>query len=325
MFPANTPLIGRSSAVEEVQRLIELVAPRRSTVLITGESGTGKELVARAIHRRAARAHLPMVAVNCSALPETLLEAELFGHTRGAFTGAVQPRAGHFEAAHRGTLFLDEIGDMPLGLQARLLRVLQEKEFQRLGSSETVRVDVRVIAATNADLHARVEDRSFREDLYYRLNVLPIHLPALRERVEDIPLLARHFIGKVCRQEEIEDKELSREALFELMDYSWPGNVRQLENAIEMAVILSGGRAILEPGDFRLRDAPPPTARAANVIPFVSVPDEGLDFEKTVTRLERALLEQALRKTNGNKKRAAEILRLKRTTLSAKLKTVAVG
>lgn len=310
--------------MEEVQRLIDLLAARRSTVLITGESGTGKELVARAIHRKGSRAHMPMVAVNCSALPETLLEAELFGHTRGAFTGALQHRAGHFEAAHRGTLFLDEIGEMPLGLQARFLRVLQEKEFQRLGSSDTVRVDVRVIAATNANLQELVEDRAFREDLYYRLKVVPIRLPALRDRAEDIPLLARHFVEKICAQEELEIKEISREALFELKDYSWPGNVRQLENVIEMAVILSGGRSVLEPEDFRLHDAPPPKTSAANVIPFVSVPDEGIDFEKTVSRLERTLLEQALQKTKGNKKRAAEILRLKRTTLSAKLKTVAV-
>ena len=259
MFPANLPLIGRSAAMEEIQRLITLVAARRSTVLITGESGTGKELVARAIHREGSRAQMPLVAVNCSALPETLLEAELFGHTRGAFTGAMQPRAGHFESANRGTLFLDEIGEMPLGLQARLLRVLQEREFQRLGSSETLRVDVRVIAATNADLQARVEEKSFREDLYYRLSVVPIHLPPLRERAEDIPLLARHFVEKICRQEEMELKEISREALFDLVDYPWPGNVRQLENAIEMAVILSGTRDVLEPGDFHLQDAPPRT------------------------------------------------------------------
>ena len=203
--PENEPwrraLIGSSHQMEQIVERIRLVAPRRSTVLITGETGTGKEVVARSIHAASTRAHLNMVSVNCSALPETLLEAELFGHVKGAFTGATSPRAGRFEQAHRGTIFLDEIGDMPLGLQAKLLRVLQEREFQRLGSSETIRVDVRVIAATNTDLGALMRQGKFREDLYYRLHVVPIAVPPLRDRCSDVAALALHFIERICRQE----------------------------------------------------------------------------------------------------------------------------
>jgi DNA-binding NtrC family response regulator len=314
-------LVGESGAIVEVDRIIRLVAPRRCTVLITGETGTGKEMAARAIHLASPRSSLPMVSVNCSALPENLLEAELFGHVRGAFTGAVQQRIGRFEQAHNSTLFLDEIGDMPLELQAKLLRVLQEREFQRLGSSETISVDVRVIAASNVDLEERVHQRHFREDLYYRLNVVPIPMPPLRERRSDIPALASHFVDKVCRMEHMPAKRISPEALARLSDYGWPGNVRQLENAIEMAAVLSGERSLLYPGDFPLpaqADNPAPT-RATPTIP---VPDDGLDFERTVSHIERSILEQALRKTRGNKKMAAEMLGLKRTTLSAKLRSL---
>ena len=245
-------IIGSSPAIERTIQLIRLVGMRRATVLITGETGTGKEVVAQALHLASPRAHQPMVAVNCNALPENLIEAELFGHVKGAFTGAIQQRMGRFEQAHRGTLFLDEVGDLPLDLQTKLLRVLQEREFQRIGSSETIRVDVRLIAATNVNLAELVRQGRFREDLYYRLNVVPISMPPLRERPEDIPLLARHFVAKICRLEEIPVPELAQETLAHLQARPWPGNVRQLENSVEMAVALSGGRGVLVPSDFPL-------------------------------------------------------------------------
>jgi hypothetical protein len=226
---ANEPwrkfLVGESQPMQQLARVIRLVSPRRSTVLISGETGAGKEMVARAIHMASDRADMPLVAVNCTALPENLLEAELFGHVKGAFTGAVTHRVGRFEQAHRGTLFLDEVGDLPLDIQAKLLRVLQEREFQRIGSSETVKVDVRVIAASNIDLAQAVREGKFREDLYYRLNVVPLRVPALRERPSDIPALVHHLIDKICLQEGLPPRR-TREALERLSFYSWPGNVR---------------------------------------------------------------------------------------------------
>ncbi|MCZ2074692.1 MAG: sigma-54-dependent Fis family transcriptional regulator [Bryobacteraceae bacterium] len=319
--PWRRLLVGRSRALRKVAEVIRLIGPRKCTVLISGETGTGKELIARAIHMASPRAHLPMISVNCSALPENLLEAELFGHVKGAFTGAVTQRAGRFEQAHRSTIFLDEIGDMPVSIQAKLLRVLQEREFQRLGSSETLRVDVRIIAASNADLLERVRQGRFREDLYYRLNVVPLASPPLRERTTDIPLLVEHFIQKACEQENLPRKRIAPEAVEQLCGQPWPGNVRQLENTIEMAVALSGDRLFLQSSDLRL---PPPPRKF--LLPedraIVAVPEEGLDYEATVGRFELSLLEQALKRTGGNKKQAAEILRLKRTTLAAKLKSL---
>ncbi len=323
--PWRKLLIGASPRMQQVAELIRLVANRRSTVLISGETGTGKEVVARAIHEAGNRAQFPFIAVNCGALPETLLEAELFGHVKGAFTGAVANRLGRFEQAHRGTLFLDEIGDMPVSLQAKLLRVLQDREFQRLGSSENVRVDVRIVAATNVHLVERMREGKFREDLYYRLNVVPIPLPPLRERRGDIPLLALHFINRICGAEGIPPKETTRELLDRLSRLEWPGNVRQLENAIEMAIALSGDRGSLSPADFPLPSRLAGPAFSAGVNPFIAVPDGGLDFEQMVGSIERNLLEQALNKTKGNKKAAAEMLGLKRTTLSAKLKTLSLA
>ena len=314
-------LVGSSQPFQEVVRMVRLVGSRRSTVLITGETGTGKEMVARALHMAGPRGRLPMVSICCSALPENLLEAELFGHVRGAFTGAINQRIGRFEQADGSTLFLDEIGDMPLDLQAKLLRVLQEREFQRLGSSETIRVDVRVVAATNADLLERVHQGRFREDLYYRLNVVPIHMPPLRARVGDVAALTQHFIRKICRLEDLPPRQISREALGRLTAYSWPGNVRQLENTVERAIVLSGTRAMLYPSDFPL-DGPSPRPATGASTNFVQVPDDGLDFEQTVGQIARGILEQALRKTNGNKKMAADLLRLKRTTLAAKLRSL---
>ena len=324
--PASEPwrrlLVGESAAINGICEIIRLVGGRRCTVLVTGETGTGKEVVARAIHQAGNRAQLPMVAVNCAALPEQLLEAELFGHVRGAFTGAHTHRTGRFEQAHRSTLFLDEIGDMPLDLQAKLLRVLQEREFQRLGSSETVKVDVRVVAASNAGLVERIREGKFREDLYYRLNVVPINVPPLRERLSDVPLLAHFFVDKICRSEDLPVKQLPRETLDRLTDYAWPGNVRQLENAIEKAVALSGERRTLYPSDFPLPRVHKPLPPQAAVPPLPALPDEGLDFERTVGKIERHLLEQALERAGGNKKRAADMLRLKRTTLAAKLRSL---
>ena len=315
-------LVGDTSAMRQVTDTIRLVGPRRSTVLITGETGTGKEMAARAVHAASTRAQLPMVAVNCSALPDNLLEAELFGHVRGAFTGAVQSRVGRFEQADRGTIFLDEIAEMPLDLQAKLLRVLQEREFQRLGSSDTVKLDVRVIAACNVDLDERVRRGKFREDLFYRLNVVPVRMPALRERARDIPVLVAHFLDKVCAQEDIPVKRVTPETLNRLMRHGWPGNVRQLENAVEMAVALSGVRDSLFPSDFPLPSFIAEKTAPVGMVTQLAVPDEGLDFEQIVGTIEMRLLEQALRKTSGNKKAAADLLRLKRTTLTAKLKSL---
>ena len=315
-------LVGDSSDMRQVIELIRLVGPRRATVLITGETGSGKEVAARALHSAGPRGRAAFVAVNCTALPENLLESELFGHVRGAFTGAVQGRLGRFEQAHGGTLLLDEIGDLPLDLQSKLLRVLQEREFQRLGSSETVRVDVRVVAATNCDLARRIEQGRFREDLFYRLNVVPIEMPPLRRRPADVPLLARHFIEKICRAEGVPPKTLNPEAIDRLSAFAWPGNVRQLENALEMAVALSGDRPVLDPGDFPLSSGPAFHSELPGAAPFVAVPDAGIDYERTVARIERSILEQALQKTGGNKKAAAEMLGLKRTTLCAKVRSL---
>ncbi|MEO8028601.1 MAG: sigma-54 dependent transcriptional regulator [Bryobacteraceae bacterium] len=320
--PWRRMLVGESRPMQELAERVRLVGSRRSTVLITGETGTGKEMVARAIHLASTRSQQPLVTVNCSALPENLLEAELFGHVRGAFTGAVNQRVGRFEQANRGTIFLDEIADLPLDTQTKLLRVLQEREFQRLGSSETIKTDVRVIAACNVDLEDRIRQGRFREDLFYRLNVIPIEVAALRFRSSDIPLLVQHFLEKVCQQEGIALRRAAPETIARLSSYSWPGNVRQLENAVEMAVALSGEREILYPSDFPLSGASG-LRSAASSMPaahLVTVPDSGLDFEQTVGNIARSILEQALRKTGGNKKAAADMLCLKRTTLSAKLR-----
>jgi DNA-binding NtrC family response regulator len=319
--PWRSLLVGESRAMEEVIETIRLIGGRRCTVLITGETGTGKEMAARALHLSSPRAAYPMVAVNCSALPENLLEAELFGHVKGAFTGAIQNRVGRFEQAHKGTLFLDEVGDMPLELQAKLLRVVQEREIQRLGSSETIKVDVRVIAATNVNLLERVRQGRFREDLYYRLNVAPLEMPPLRKRDSDIGLLVEHFVKKICQMEAIPVKKVTPEALDRLRSCSWPGNVRQLENAVEMAVAMSGDREILFASNFGLGPA-----GSMKVIPFetatISFPaPEAVNFAMAVSHFERTMLEQALQKTAGNKTAAAELLGLKRTTLIMKLRS----
>jgi len=317
---AGSLLIGRSRPIQEVLELVRLIAPKHSTVLITGPTGVGKEIVARLIHALSPRSSRPMVTVNCGAVPPDLLEAEFFGHVRGAFTGAVEGRVGRFEQAHRSTLFLDEIGEMSFDLQAKVLRAVQEREFQRVGSSQNVRVDLRVVAATNCDLAARVARGQFRQDLYYRLNVVPVYVASLAERLEDLPLLVEHFLEKICRQEDLPLKSAAPPTVKRLLDYHWPGNVRELENAIEKAVVLSGERHELYASDFSL----PAVEPAPGAVPdaHLRLPAAGLDLEVLLRHIERSLLDQALERTGGNKKRAADILRLKRTTLSAKLRSL---
>ncbi len=268
--------------------------------------------MARAIHHNSPRRAQRFVALNCSAIPETLLEAELFGHVRGAFTGAIGNRQGRLEQAHKGTLFLDEVGTMSVPLQTKLLRALQEREFERVGDSHTIKVDVRVIAATNSDLARMVADGQFREDLYYRLNVIPVQIAPLRERKDDIPLLVRHFLEKLQKE-----KTIAQEAMRRLMAWHWPGTVRQLENAIERAVAFSGGRSQIDVADLptEIQQAEEPAIAAT-----VTLPDEGIDLDRFVANVERDLIARSLARTNGNKGAAAKLLGLKRTTLVERLK-----
>ena len=314
-------VVGKGRAMARVFQLLETVAPTNSTILITGETGTGKEVVARAIHHNSPRRLFRFVALNCTAIPETLLEAELFGHVRGAFTGAVGNRQGRLEQAHKGTLFLDEVGTMSTALQTKLLRVLQEREFERVGDSHTTKVDVRVIAATNSDLTRMVADGQFREDLFYRLNVIPVELPPLRERKEDIPLLVQHFLDKFRAADTSAGQSrpaltVAQDAIRHLMAYSWPGNVRQLENAIERAVAINAGRPQIDVADLpvEIQQAEPPLPST------VSLPEGGLDLDAFIAHIERELIERSLERTGGNKGRAAKLLNLKRTTLVEKLK-----
>ena len=311
-------LIGKSPPMTRLFQLLETIAATGSTILITGETGTGKEVAARAIHHNSPRRMHRFVALNCSAIPETLLEAELFGHVRGAFTGAGGNRQGRMEQAHRGTLFLDEVGTMSTALQSKLLRVLQEREFERVGDSHTTKVDVRIVAATNSDLGRLVAEGGFREDLYYRLNVIPVHLPPLRERKEDIPLLVHHFIEKVLtRGTPRSPISVSQEAMRRLMSFPWPGNVRQLENAIERATAFTGAR-----GQIELSDLPEELGQVETspLAPDVFLPEGGLDLDAFVTGLERELIARSLERTGGNKGQAAKLLHIKRTTLVEKLK-----
>lgn len=306
-------IVGKSLAMQEVYRLIEKVAPTDATVLIRGESGTGKELVARAIHYRSLRSDGPFISINCAALPETLLESELFGHAKGAFTGAVTSKRGLFEEAHQGTLFLDEIGDISLGLQSKLLRVLQEGEFIRVGETRPRKVDVRVIAATNRDLEKAIKEGAFRPELFYRLNVVTIWLPPLRERRDDIPLLARHFLQRVCQRLGKEIKGFTAEAMDALVRADWPGNVRELENVVERAAILCEGDKI-ELGDLprEIRN------RAAKATGWAYT--QGMTFREAVQAYEVQLLIKALEESKWVQARAAEILGLKRSTLNEMLK-----
>jgi two-component system response regulator AtoC len=321
-------IIGKSPPMARLFQLLETVAPTNSTILITGETGTGKEVVARAIHHNSPRRAQRFVALNCSAIPETLLEAELFGHVRGAFTGAVGNRQGRLEQAHKGTLFLDEVGTMSVALQMKLLRVLQEREFERVGDSHTIKVDVRVIAATNSDLARLVAEGQFREDLFYRLNVIPVQIPPLRERKEDIPLLVQHFLEKFESERDANAAErnakpsgerltVSQEAMRRLMAYQWPGNVRQLENAVERAVAFTAGRSQIDVGDLPTEVIP---AQETAAVSAVTLPEDGMDLAAFVANIERELIQRSLERTGGNKGRAARLLNLKRTTLVEKLK-----
>src|SRR5687768_15514194 len=290
-------IIGRDSTMQQLFSTLELVAPMNSTVLIQGETGTGKELIARTIHHHSSRADQKFVAFNAAAIPENLAEAELFGHVKGAFTGAIATRVGRFELAHRGTLFIDEVASMSMPLQAKLLRALQEREVDRVGDSKPMKVDIRIVAATNTDLRQAVKEGSFREDLYYRLNVIPVRLPPLRARREDIPLLAQHFVKKSCEENGIVVKPLSQEALRTLMAHDWPGNIRQLENAMEHAVAMSIASIEIGP------EALPEEVRTRSgglLVPSVNIPDEGIDFSAVVSELERELLLRSLDKTGGN-------------------------
>ena len=309
-------IVGRSPAMMKLFQLLETVAAANSTVLITGETGTGKEVVARAIHQNSARRAQRFVALNCSAIPEALLEAELFGHVKGAFTGAVGNRVGRMEQAHKGTLFLDEVGTMSMALQTKLLRVLQEREFERIGDPNTIKVDVRVVAATNSDLGRMVIDGRFREDLFYRLHVISVRLPPLRDRKGDVPLLVQHFVSKFSTAKNA-TTSVSQEAMRALMSYGWPGNVRQLENAVERAMAFLGTRSQIE-----MADLPPELVGEASevVAPGVVLPEHGLDLDALISGIERDLIARALERTNSNKNQAARLLNLKRTTLVEKIK-----
>ena len=311
-------LIGDSEVMQQSFQFIEKIAATNSTVMICGESGTGKELVARAIHYNSDRRNEPMVPVNCGAIPEDLLESELFGYEKGAFTGALKTRIGRFELANGGTVFLDEIGDMSPALQVKILRVLQEHEFERLGGVKSIKVDIRVIAATHRDLEKAVKQGTFREDLYYRLNVIPFILPPLRERGSDIPLLTNHFIGKFNIEKKQNINGISPEALKCLTRYHWPGNVRELENLIERLVILKG-EGVIEQEDLPEKLL---GAEWSNAVPSMDIPDSGISFNTAVSEFERELILRALKKTNWIKNRAAKLLQLKRTTLVEKIKKI---
>ena len=319
--PAEDFLFGTSPAIRDVFEQVRMVARRDTTVLITGETGTGKERVSRATHRLSSRGKMEMVSINCGGIPAALLEDEFFGHVKGAFTDARQARVGRFEQADRSTIFLDEIGDLPLELQPKLLRVLQEREIHRIGGVDAVQLDVRVIAATNVDLWKRVEEGRFREDLFYRINVYHIHLPPLRERTEDIPLFIRYFLEKFCRRDGSALKRLKASAEAELMKRPWRGNIRELENAVEIAVIRSQDRTELTEQDFPpSREAVGPAGEWPLPVPVPAPPAGGFDFKSLVTRYERDLIMRTLDLTQGNKNKAAQMLRLKRTTLIEKLK-----
>jgi two-component system, NtrC family, response regulator PilR len=310
-----TEIVGKSPRMQQVFGLISQAAPSRSTILVVGESGTGKELVAKAIHANSPRAEKPFIVVNSGSLPHDLLESNLFGHVKGAFTGAVYAKKGLFELADKGTLFFDEIGNIPLETQAKLLRVMQEREFMRLGGVDVIKVDVRIVAATNVDLRRAVEEGRFREDLYYRLNVIAIQLPPLRHRKEDVPALVNHFVEKYARENDKPVTGVTPEALQALLDYDWPGNVRELENVIERGVVLTTtskiGRELIPD---HVRSAP------SFHVPHMTVPPEGISLRDVIANFEKRLIESTLESTAGVQKEAARLLGLKPTTLNEMIK-----
>ena len=304
-------IIGQSSKMRAIFELIQTIAPQNSRVLITGESGTGKELVARAIHENSQRAQAPFITINCGAFPETLLESELFGYMKGAFTGANENRQGLFQAAHGGTLFMDEIGNMSLTMQVKLYRVLQEGKVRPIGSTDESDVDVRIIAATNKDFEKEIAEGRFREDLYYRLSVIPIHLPSLRERREDIPLLARYFFDRLRKAMDKSISGISAETMRKLESYDWPGNVRELENTMERAVALeSSSQITVQVLPDRIAGYAEDTLAAHPSNGSASFPAEGIDFEKEIAQAERHYLQTALEKASGVRTRAAELLNI---------------
>ncbi len=316
-------ILGTSDKIEHVRDIISKVADTDSTVLILGESGTGKEIVARALHFGSNRASAPFVPINCGAIPEDLLESELFGHEKGAFTGAIATKIGRFEAASGGTVFLDEVGDMSPGLQVKILRVLQEKEFERVGGRKTIKVDIRVIAATNQDLKKAIKEKKFREDLYYRLNVIPIEMPPLRERKEDIPVFVKHFLKTISQAKKKDVTSISPDAMRLLEEYDWPGNVREMENVIERIVVLK------EKGRVEESDLPDNIKKATVLLSRkrvkgfdyrVYISPEGVDFNSVVDKFETDLILNALDMVNGVKKNAAKFLNINRTTLIEKMK-----
>jgi DNA-binding NtrC family response regulator len=311
-------IVGRSRKMQEVLALVERVAPTNSTILIGGESGVGKDLIARAIHQNSRRVAGPFIKINSTAIPDTLFESELFGFERGAFTGALASKPGKFELADKGTLFLDEIGDVPAAIQVKLLRVLQEREFERLGGTKTLKVDIRMIAATNRDLRAALEEGTFREDLYYRLNVVPIDIPPLREHKEDIPDLVNHFLARFAADSEKEIEGITAAAVSQLMGYHWPGNIRQLENSVERAVALSSGR-LIDVNDIHLDTIQGKTAAASSSSGAQFLP-EGMTLEQW----EDNMIREGLRRANGNKSQAARLLGLSRNALRYRLSKLGV-
>jgi len=314
-------IVGTSDEMSSVFELVEKVSDTDSTVLILGESGTGKELIARAIHYNSRRRERPLVTVNCAAIPEDLLESELFGHMKGSFTGAVSTKPGRFDVADNGTIFLDEIGDMSFKLQVKILRVLQEQRFEPVGSTKTHQVDVRVIAATNQDLEKAVREKRFREDLYYRLNVIPIHIPPLRDRTSDVPLLIKHFIDKFAASNVHQISGISDDAMRIMMGYRWPGNVRELENMVERVVVLKHD-GVIEPKDLPPKivgEATQADSKKSSVL-SLEIPDRGVSFKRAVSDFEDRLIIKALEKTGGNRNKAASLLKLNRTTLVEKIK-----
>lgn len=337
-------LVGDSPEMHKLYEMIEKIADTESTVLITGESGTGKEMIAKTIHYSSSRSEAPFIPVNCAAIPKDLLESELFGHEKGAFTGALNTRIGRFELANKGTLFLDEVGELAPHLQVKLLRVLQEREFERVGGIKTIKVDVRILAATNSDLERAVRDGRFREDLYYRLNVIPLHIPPLRKRKEDIPLLLDHFAHEFAKKRKRQPLRFSKEALNALLNYDWPGNVRELKNLVErLTILVNGDVADLNdlPEKFHTKTDAPSETISSDIIsvgnenskPLIEslypagvddIPDEGINLNQIINDMERNLILKALKKADGVKSRAASLLNLNRTTLIEKMKKMGI-
>ncbi len=315
-FERSDGIIGQSAGMQKIFKLVRRVARSDSTVIINGESGSGKGLIARAIHGNSKRKDKPFITINCGAIPENLLESELFGHVRGAFTGATASKAGKFELAKGGTIFLDEIGDMSSSLQVKILRVLEEKEFEQVGGIKTMTAEVRILAATHRDLEALVREKTFREDLYYRLNVIPVKVPPLRERKSDISLLVSHFLMEFNQKNGADVQELSKDAMALLNQHPWPGNVRELKNMVERFVVLKG-EGIIEPEDL-----PENIKRACSNIkpPSVEISEDGINLNTAVTEFEKTLILESLQRTNWIKNKAAKLLQLNRTTLVEKIK-----